>query len=142
MKGSSTIRMFFVLSAIGLVSCFLPMAHYTIGEKSYVTRTIDDYSGWGTAMILMVSTLYTGMNWFKQKNVSWAAMALLGVFLTGFSVFHIFHTLVIFRQALPENLAGSLNASAKIREGIILIGTTGMSLVFYALKHCKTNFQP
>lgn len=142
MKGSSTIRMFFVLSATGLVGCFLPMAKYMIGEKSYVTRPIDDYSGWGMAMILMVSTLYTGMHWFKQKNVPWAAMALLGIYLTGFSVFHIYHTLVIFKQTSPENLAGTLNASAVIREGAILMVVTGIALAIQALKHRKTNFQP
>jgi hypothetical protein len=69
-------------------------------------------------------------------------MALLGIYLTGFSVFHIYHALVIFKPSSPEDLAGALNASAKIREGIILMAITGITLAISGLKHRKTNFQP
>jgi hypothetical protein len=136
------IKFLFGMLALGLMSCFLPAAQFRLADTIYITRIMDDYSGWGTFFLLLTGGTYSLWKWYRKHPPSHFLIGFIGIYLIGFVFFRTFHLFAVFSSKSTDSLAHHLQASGFVREGLILLAISGIGMLVYALKIRKVIFQP
>lgn len=118
----------------GMFACFLPDAKYMLQGTGFTTKIADDYSGWITIFLLLLFSAYSFIRQRKRAHIPKAADLIMGFYLLGFALFKGYQTLTLYAGVDEGSLARVMDASAKIREGLILLALAGIWLTIRGLK--------
>lgn len=106
---------------IGLAGSFLPYAAFHIPPERFTSFLADTMAGRSCILILFLYGIFAFILKRKEQLMPRWITGLVGFYLLGFSLFRLYHTLIIFRPDSAPNLAAAMKVSAYPREGIFLL---------------------
>jgi hypothetical protein len=120
-----------------LLAFALPAIRISMGGRSFSQYLLTGYTGWVAFGVILVLAIIQAIVFFRKKRIlKWLGLV-AGGYAMWFSVRLIYESYALGQSSGPDNLAGSLQFSARPMIGLFLLALAGG--VLFALSLAKTT---